>query len=131
MGDAAQVFQALKRKPGVRYAALTPNMKGFEAALEAGVEEVAIFGAASDAFSLRNINCNVIDSLERFRPVCEAARAHGVRVRGYVSCVLGCPYEGHVAADAVAFVAQSVSAMGRGRTGGRLRTTPPTPLAAH
>ena len=109
MGDAAQVFSAINRKKGVCYAALTPNMKGFESALEAGVEEVAIFGAASDAFSLRNINCNVLDSMERFRPVCEAARTHGVRVRGYVSCVLGCPYEGHVAADAVAFVAQSVS----------------------
>lgn len=103
------MFSAINRKPGVCYAALTPNMKGFESALEAGVEEVAIFGAASDAFSLRNINCNVLDSMERFRPVCEAARTHGVRVRGYVSCVLGCPYEGHVAADAVAFVAQSVS----------------------
>ena len=87
-------------------------MQGFEAALEAGVEEIAIFGAASDAFSLRNINCNVLDSLERFRPVCEAARARGVRVRGYVSCVLGCPYEGHIAGDAVAFVAQSLIELG-------------------
>lgn len=112
MGDATEVFKALKKKPNVWYAALTPNMKGFEAALDAGVEEVAIFGAASDAFSMRNINCNVLDSLERFRPVCEAARSRGVRVRGYVSCVLGCPYEGHVPADAVAFVAQSLIELG-------------------
>jgi hydroxymethylglutaryl-CoA lyase len=87
-------------------------VQGFEAALAAGVQEVAIFGAASDAFSNRNINCNVLDSLDRFKPVCEAAHAHGVRVRGYVSCVLGCPYEGFVAPDAVAFVAQSLVQLG-------------------
>lgn len=112
MGDATEVMTQLHRKPGVSYSALTPNMKGFESAVAVGVDEVAIFGAASDAFSLRNINCNVLDSFERFRPVCEAAKRANIRVRGYVSCVLGCPYEGYVAPDAVAFVAQSLLEMG-------------------
>jgi hydroxymethylglutaryl-CoA lyase len=87
-------------------------MRGFESAAAAGCTEVAIFGAATDSFSMRNINCNVMDSFERFRPVCDAARKANIRVRGYVSCVLGCPYEGFVAPDAVAFVAQALLEMG-------------------
>lgn len=112
MGDNSDVMARIDRRPGTVYPVLTPNMKGFEAALDAGVTEVAVFAAASDAFSLRNINCNVIESFERFRPVCQAALDAGVRVRGYVSCVLGCPYEGYIAPDAVGFVAQSLLEMG-------------------
>jgi hydroxymethylglutaryl-CoA lyase len=93
-------------------ASIAVRMQGLEAALAAGVTEVAIFAAATDSFSQRNINCNVMDSFERFRPVCDAARAAGVKVRGYVSCALGCPYEGYVAPDAVGFVAQSLLEMG-------------------
>ncbi len=84
------------------YPVLVPNLKGFEAALGAGVEEIAVFAAASESFSQKNINCSIAESLERFDPVMAAARDHGVRVRGYVSCVLGCPYEGEIAPDAVA-----------------------------
>jgi hydroxymethylglutaryl-CoA lyase len=91
---------------------LTPNMKGFEAAVEAGVDEVAIFGAASDTFSRKNINCSIAESLERFAPVAAAARAKGMRMRGYISCVAGCPYEGAVAPAAVATVAKALDAMG-------------------
>jgi hydroxymethylglutaryl-CoA lyase len=114
MGDNKQVFEALAgaRKPDVVYSALTPNMKGFEAALEAGADEVAVFGAASDAFSLRNINCTVMESLERFVPVCEAAHKAGIPVRGYVSTVMGCPYAGAVAPDAVGWVARKLLDMG-------------------
>ena len=90
----------------------TPNLKGFEAALAAGAEEVAVFGAASEAFSQKNINCSIAESLERFRPVADAARRAGVRVRGYVSCVVGCPYEGAVAPAAVAAVAKTLLDMG-------------------
>ncbi|OZB28858.1 MAG: hydroxymethylglutaryl-CoA lyase, partial [Pseudomonas sp. 34-62-33] len=102
----------IQRQPGVTYAALAPNLKGFEAALAAGVEEVAVFAAASEAFSQKNINCSIKDSLERFVPLMEAAKAHGIRVRGYVSCVLGCPYEGEVAPEQVASVARELFAMG-------------------
>ena len=112
MGDNAEVMKTIHRLPDVSYPVLTPNLKGFESAIAAGATEVAIFGAASDSFSMRNINCNVLDSLERFVPVCEAAKAHGVKVRGYVSCVLGCPYEGDVHPDAVAFVAKKLMEMG-------------------
>jgi hydroxymethylglutaryl-CoA lyase len=91
---------------------LTPNLKGFEAALAAGAEEVAVFGAASESFSQKNINCSIAESLERFRPVTEAARAAGVKVRGYVSCVAGCPYEGPVAPEKVAEVAATLMEMG-------------------
>ena len=111
MADHAEVRQ-VKRHPGVTYPVLVPNMKGFEAALAAGAEEVAVFGAASEAFSQKNINCSIAESLERFRPVIEAAKQHGVRVRGYVSCVLGCPYQGEVAPEAVAQVARELFAMG-------------------
>lgn len=112
MGDAPEVLAGITRRHGVTYAALTPNARGLDDALKAGVDEVAVFGAASDSFSQRNINCNVEDSFVRFRPVVAAARAAGVRVRGYVSCVLGCPYEGAVDPEAVAYVAQSLLEMG-------------------
>ncbi|MBR9799947.1 MAG: hydroxymethylglutaryl-CoA lyase, partial [Gammaproteobacteria bacterium] len=91
---------------------LTPNMKGLEAALECGVREVAVFGSASESFSQRNINCSIAESLERFAPVVEHALKAGVRVRGYVSCVLGCPYEGEIAPAEVAAVARELKAMG-------------------
>ena len=112
MADAADVMARIHRRPGVSYPVLTPNLKGFESALAAGAEEVAIFGAASESFSQRNINCAIAESLERFRPVVDAARQAGVRVRGYVSCVLGCPYEGDIAPEAVARVAKALFEMG-------------------
>ncbi|HZI83646.1 MAG TPA: hydroxymethylglutaryl-CoA lyase [Casimicrobiaceae bacterium] len=112
MGDAAAVMAAIRKRPGVRYPVLTPNLKGFEAALAAGCEEVAVFVAASETFSRRNINCSIAESLERARPVAAAAAAHGVRVRGYVSCVLGCPYEGEIEPERVRDVAAALQAMG-------------------
>ena len=117
MADTAQVLAGLKRRTGVRYPVLVPNMKGFDAALAAGLgapglDEIAIFGAASESFSQRNINCSIAESLERFAPVCAAAADRGIRVRGYVSCVLGCPYEGEIAPEAVADVAGKLTAMG-------------------
>jgi len=112
MAGSAEVFAQIQQKAGVTYAALTPNMQGFEAAMLAGVKEVAVFAAASEAFSQKNINCSIAESLERFVPVMEAARAQGVRVRGYVSCVLGCPYEGEVAPQQVAAVARELFEMG-------------------
>ena len=108
----AEVFAGIARKPGVRYTALTPNMQGFEAALAAGVDEVAVFAAASEAFSRRNINCSISDSIKRFEPVIAAAKAAGLPVRGYISCVLGCPYEGGVSAAQVASVAADLYTMG-------------------
>ena len=112
MAGSAEVFAGIQQKAGVTYAALAPNLKGFEAALESQVKEVAVFAAASEAFSQKNINCSIKESLERFVPVMEAARQHGVRVRGYVSCVLGCPYQGEVDAAQVAAVAAELHAMG-------------------
>ncbi|SFQ22213.1 hydroxymethylglutaryl-CoA lyase [Pseudomonas borbori] len=112
MAGSAEVFARIQQRPGVTYAALTPNMKGFEAALESGVKEVAVFAAASEAFSQKNINCSIAESLQRFVPLMEAAQQHGVRVRGYVSCVLGCPYDGEVAPEQVAWVAKELYAMG-------------------
>jgi hydroxymethylglutaryl-CoA lyase len=112
MADSAELFAAIKKLPDVAYPVLTPNMKGFEAALAAGAKEVAVFGAASESFSRKNINCSIAESLERFRPIVEAARAEDIKVRGYVSCVLGCPYEGEVAPLAVAGVAQALVEMG-------------------
>lgn len=112
MAGSAEVFAAIQRKPGIIYAALTPNLKGFEAALEAKVEEVAVFAAASETFSQKNINCSIADSLQRFVPLMEAAKAANVRVRGYVSCVLGCPYDGEIAPEQVASVARELYAMG-------------------
>ncbi len=112
MADNAEVLKAIEKLPDVAYPVLTPNMKGFEAALAAGAKEVAVFGAASEAFSQKNINCSIAESLERFRPIVEAAKAADVRVRGYVSCVLGCPYDGRVLPSAVADVAQALFEMG-------------------
>ncbi|MBD8097224.1 hydroxymethylglutaryl-CoA lyase [Pseudomonas fluorescens] len=112
MAGSAEVFAQIQRKPGVTYGALAPNLRGFEDALAAGVKEVAVFAAASEAFSQRNINCSISESLERFTPIMAAARQHGISVRGYVSCVLGCPYEGDIAAQQVAAVARELYAMG-------------------
>lgn len=112
MADSAAVLKGIRRKPGVSYPVLVPNLQGFEAAVAAGVEEIAIFGAASETFSRKNINCSIAESLARFAPVAEAARAQGMRVRGYVSCVVGCPYEGAIAPAAVAAVAKALDAMG-------------------
>jgi hydroxymethylglutaryl-CoA lyase len=112
MADNAQVLAAIRRKPGVRYPVLTPNIKGFEAALAAGADEVAVFVAASETFSQKNINCSIGESLERARLVAAAAKTHGVRVRGYISCVLDCPYEGEIAPSAVRDVAAALQAMG-------------------
>lgn len=116
MADAADVMRGLMnekaQRAGVAYPVLVPNMKGFEAALAAGAGEVAVFGAASEAFSRRNINCSIAESLDRFRPVVAAARAANVKVRGYVSCVLGCPYQGEVAPAAVTDVAWALFDMG-------------------
>ena len=112
MAGSAEVFAGIGRKSGVTYAALTPNLKGFEAALEAKVEEVAVFAAASEAFSQKNINCSIGESLQRFVPLMEAAKTAKVRVRGYVSCVLGCPYDGEIDPAQVASVARELYAMG-------------------
>ena len=112
MADHTEVLERIRRKPGVSYPVLTPNLKGFEAARAAGATEVAVFAAASEAFSKRNINCSIAESLERFRPVTEAARKAGIKVRGYVSCVLGCPYEGEVAPQKAAEVAGALHDMG-------------------
>ena len=112
MADTADVMASIVRKEGVTYSVLTPNMKGFEGAVAAKVDEVAIFGAATETFSQKNINCSIDESLERFRPVAEAAHESGLPVRGYISCGLGCPYEGDVAPSAVAAVAAKLDAMG-------------------
>jgi isopropylmalate/homocitrate/citramalate synthase len=112
MADAADVMARIARKPGVRYPVLTPNLKGFDAALAAGADEVAVFVAATESFSKRNINCSIAESLERARPVFDAAREAGARVRGYISVVLGCPYEGDVDPAAVAEIAASLHALG-------------------
>ncbi|MBK3778012.1 hydroxymethylglutaryl-CoA lyase [Azospirillum sp. YIM DDC1] len=112
MADTPDVFAGIRRKEGVRYAALTPNAKGLEGALAARADEVAVFAAASESFSRKNINCSIAESLDRFVPVLEQAKARGVPVRGYVSCVLGCPYEGEIAPAAVAEVAGRLLDMG-------------------
>ncbi|WP_028029782.1 hydroxymethylglutaryl-CoA lyase [Gemmobacter nectariphilus] len=112
MADSAEVLAGIRRAPGVRYAALAPNMKGYEAALAAGADEVAIFGSASEGFSRANINATIAESLERFRPVAERAAADGMPVRGYVSCVTDCPYDGPVAPGAVARVVAALRDMG-------------------
>jgi hydroxymethylglutaryl-CoA lyase len=112
MADNAEVMAGIPRPAGVRHSVLTPNMKGFEGALAAGADEVVIFAAASEAFSQRNINCSIAESIERFRPVAEAARAHGLRVRAAVSCALGCPYQGEVGSDAVVDVARRLLDIG-------------------
>ncbi len=112
MADSATVFAGVTRKLGVTYTALTPNLQGYQAAKAAGADEVAIFGAASEAFSQKNINCSIAESLARFEPVIAAAKADGLRVRGYVSCVVGCPYQGEVAPSEVARVAKTLLEMG-------------------
>ena len=112
MADNTEVMRAIRRLPSVAYPVLTPNLKGLEAAIEAGAREVAIFGAASESFSQKNIQCSIADSLKRFAPVLAAARQASVRVRGYVSCVLGCPYEGAILPSAVAQVAGTLFDMG-------------------
>jgi hydroxymethylglutaryl-CoA lyase len=112
MADSAEVLAGIARRAGVSYPVLVPNMKGFEAAVAAKVEDIAIFGAASETFSQKNINCSIAESLERFAPVAAAARGKGMRVRGYISCVLGCPYEGEIAPLAVADVAAKLLALG-------------------
>lgn len=112
MADNAEVMAGIRRRPGTAYPVLVPNLKGYEAARKAGVQEVAVFAAATEAFSQKNINCSIDESLERFRPVAEAAQKDGIRVRGYLSCVLGCPYEGEVGADAVAVTAEKLWQMG-------------------
>lgn len=112
MGDNTEVMAGIRRQSGVRYSVLTPNMTGFEGALAAQADEVVIFAAASEAFSQRNINCSIADSIERFRPVVQAAREHGLRVRAAVSCALGCPYEGEIAIDKVVDVARRLQDIG-------------------
>lgn len=112
MAGSDEVFAALKPRAGVTYTALTPNLQGLEAALAAGVKEVAVFGAASEAFSQKNINATIADSLARFEPVARLAHDAGVAVRGYISCVVGCPYQGAIKPAAVASVAQQLLDMG-------------------
>ena len=112
MADNVEVMAGIQRKPGVRYSVLTPNMQGLEAALASQPDEVVVFGAASEAFSQKNINCSISESMERFRPVVAAALAQGVAVRGAISCALGCPYEGEIAPERVVLVAQLMREMG-------------------
>jgi hydroxymethylglutaryl-CoA lyase len=112
MGDARDVMAGIERKPDVIYSALTPNLKGLEGAIAAGVDEVAVFSAASEAFTQKNINCSIAESLERFAPLIERARAEGIRVRGYVSTVLGCPYQGDIDPAQVARVSRDLIEMG-------------------
>jgi hydroxymethylglutaryl-CoA lyase len=112
MATSTEVFEKLNRNPNVTYAALTPNMHGFEAALAVHADEVAIFSAASESFSQKNINCSIKESLERFAPIMEAAKKANIKVRGYVSCTLGCPYEGDIDPEQVALVAEKLFTMG-------------------
>ena len=112
MATSTEIFKTLNRKNNVTYAALTPNIRGFENAMTVNVNEVAIFGAASESFSQKNINCSIEESLERFMPIMDAAKQANVKVRGYVSCVLGCPYEGDIAPENVAKVAKKLYKMG-------------------
>jgi hydroxymethylglutaryl-CoA lyase len=112
MADGAGVLAAIRRAPGVRYTALTPNLQGFERALAARADGIAVFASASEGFSRRNINASIAESLERFAPVTEAALRAGLPVRGYVSCIVQCPYDGPVAPAAVARVARALAAMG-------------------
>ncbi len=112
MADNAAVMAAIERRPDVRYSVLVPNLKGLEAALPTRPDEVVVFGAASEAFSQRNINCGIAESIERFRPVAAAARAAGLKVRGAISCALGCPYQGEVALDEVERVVRLMKDIG-------------------
>jgi hydroxymethylglutaryl-CoA lyase len=112
MATSTEVMAGIKRKPGVIYSALTPNMKGFEGALAAKADEVVIFGAASEAFSQKNINCSIAESIERFRDVAQAAKQHNIRLRGSISCAFGCPYQGEVSLDSVADVVRRLKDLG-------------------
>ncbi len=112
MADGAEVMARIARKPGVTYSVLVPNMKGLDSALAAKADEIVVFAAASEAFSQKNINCSIAESIERFRPVCEAARASGVHIRGAISTALGCPYQGEVKPAAVGYVAQRMKEIG-------------------
>jgi hydroxymethylglutaryl-CoA lyase len=112
MATSAEVFQTLQRDSGVTYAALTPNLRGYEAAIEAKADEVAIFAAASESFSQKNINCSVEESIARFAPIIAEAKKHNIKVRGYVSCVVGCPYEGKIDPEQVASVTEKLIKMG-------------------
>ena len=112
MADNAAVMAGMTRQPGVRYSVLTPNMKGLEAALPSRPDEIVVFGAASEAFSLRNINCSIEESIERFAPVVAAAHAQGIKVRGAISCALGCPYQGEVSLDDVERIARLMKGIG-------------------
>jgi hydroxymethylglutaryl-CoA lyase len=112
MADGAQVMDGIARRPGTIYSALVPNLRGFEAAHAARADEVVIFGAASEAFSQRNINCSIAESIERFRPVAAAAKQAGLRLRGSISCALGCPYQGETPVAAVVDVAERLLALG-------------------
>jgi hydroxymethylglutaryl-CoA lyase len=112
MADTDKVYAAINKKSGVSYPVLVPNAKGMENAVAAGVKEIAVFAAASESFSQKNINCSIDESLERFKPVIEEAKKHGIKVRGYVSCVLGCPYEGEIKPAAVVKVAKALYEMG-------------------
>ena len=112
MADSDQVFAGLTQVPGLTLAALTPNLKGFDRAMESGIKEVAVFASASEGFSEKNINCSIADSLTRFEPVMQAALDQGVAVRGYISCVVGCPYDGEVAPQQVDVVSRALFDMG-------------------
>ncbi len=112
MADNAEVMAGVQRRPGVRYSVLTPNLKGWEAAVATRPDEIVVFGAASETFSQKNINCSIAESIERFAPVVAAARAAGVKVRAAISCALGCPYEGDIAPEAVGRVAAMMKAIG-------------------
>lgn len=112
MATSSEVMQGIQRRPGTIYSALVPNMKGFDAALAAKMDEVVIFGAASEAFSQKNINCSIAESIERFRDVAQAAKQHGMRLRGSVSCALGCPYQGEVTPEAAADVVRRMRDLG-------------------
>lgn len=112
MADNHEVMQGIRRQAGVRYSVLTPNLKGFEAALADKPDEIVVFGAASEAFSQKNINCSIAESIERFAPVVEAAKAAGIAVRGAMSCTVGCPYEGDIAPERVAYLAGLMKGIG-------------------
>lgn len=112
LADATDVMARIRRREGVRYSVLVPNMKGYERAVAAGADSIVVFGSASETFSQRNINCSIAESIERFRPVVSAAKAAGIHVRGTVSCALGCPYEGEIAPTQVARVAGLLDALG-------------------
>jgi hydroxymethylglutaryl-CoA lyase len=112
MADNVEVMAGIQRKPGVRYSVLTPNLQGFNAALPTRPDEIVVFASASETFSQRNINCSIAESIERFRPVVQAAREQGIHVRGAISCTVGCPYEGDIAPERVAMVARLMKEIG-------------------